>query len=132
MEGRTSERSLMTKPSDDRRGSSTERGYGYKWQKSRDGHLREHPYCAMCSTDQRPVAATIVDHKIAPKLKDAKDSGDPVRIKAAWKLFWNPKNWASLCKFCHDSTKQRMEKTGRLPGCGADGRPTDPGHHWNR
>ena len=70
--------------SSDRRGSSTERGYGYKWQKSRDGHLSQFPYCAMCSTDQRPVAATIVDHKTAPKLKDAKDSGDPVRIKAAW------------------------------------------------
>lgn len=122
----------MSKVSDDRRGSSTERGYGYKWQKSRDGHLRENPYCTMCSTDQRPVAASVVDHKVAPKLKDAKDSGDPVRLRAAWKLFWNPANWTSLCKFCHDSTKQRMERTGTVPGCNPDGRPVDPGHHWNR
>jgi len=118
--------------SDGRRGSSSARGYGYRWQKARDGYLSQFPYCSMCSTDRRPVAATVVDHKTAPKLKDAKDSGDPDRIKAAWKLFWDPSNWAGLCKFCHDSTKQRIEKSGRLPGCTAEGLPLDPGHHWNR
>lgn len=122
----------MARPGSDSRGSSTERGYGYKWQQSREGYLRQHPYCTMCSTDSRPVAATVVDHKIAPKLKEAKDSGDADQLKRAWKLFWNPANWAGLCKFCHDSTKQRMEKSGRLPGCATNGRPLDPGHHWNR
>ncbi|MCY7262736.1 HNH endonuclease signature motif containing protein [Pseudomonas protegens] len=122
----------MASPDSDRRGSSSERGYGYKWQQARDSFLREHPFCSMCSTDQRPVAATVVDHKVAPKLKEAKDSGDPAAINLAWKLFWRRSNWQSLCKFCHDSTKQRAEKSGRLPGCAADGRPLDPGHHWNR
>ncbi len=122
----------MARPGNDSRGSSTERGYGYKWQRSREGYLRQHPYCTMCSTDSRPVAATVVDHKIAPKLKEAKDSGDADQLKRAWKLFWNPANWAGLCKFCHDSTKQRMEKSGRLPGCRTDGMPLDPNHHWNR
>ncbi|WP_166359297.1 HNH endonuclease [Pseudomonas akapageensis] len=116
----------------DRRGSSAARGYGFRWQQSRAAHLRLFPFCSMCSTDQRPVAAIIVDHKTAPKLKDAKDSGDAARIKAAWKLFWDPNNWQSLCKFCHDSTKQRMEKSGRVIGCTADGLPLDPNHHWNR
>ncbi len=122
----------MSNQSNERRGSSTERGYGYKWQKSREGHLRLFPYCSMCSTALRPVAGTIVDHKIAPRLKEAKSSGDPAQLKRAWKLFWDPSNWQSLCKFCHDSTKQRMERTGTVPGCNPDGRPVDPGHHWNR
>lgn len=117
---------------DERRGSSAARGYGYRWQKSRDSHLSRFPFCSMCSTLERPVAATVVDHKTAPKLKDAKDSGDAARIKGAWKLFWDPGNWASLCKFCHDSTKQRLERSGRVAGCAPDGRPLDPGHHWNR
>ncbi|MNF88263.1 hypothetical protein D3C84_707550 [compost metagenome] len=118
--------------SNEQRGSSAERGYGYRWQKSRDAFLREHPLCCMCSTDLRPVASIIVDHKVPPRLKDAKASGDPLRIKAAWKLFWSQDNWQPLCKFCHDSTKQRLEKTGRMVGCTTDGMPLDPNHHWNR
>lgn len=86
----------------------------------------------MCSTDQRPVAALIVDHKVAPKLKDAKASGDAQRVKVAWKLFWDPDNWQSLCKFCHDSVKQRLERSGRIAGCSPAGLPLDPNHHWNR
>jgi 5-methylcytosine-specific restriction endonuclease McrA len=116
----------------DDRGSSAERGYGYRWQKSRDAFLRANPLCCMCSTDLRPVAAAIVDHKVAPRLKDAKASGDAERIKGAWKLFWNSSNWQPLCKLCHDSTKQRLEKSGRMVGCTAAGLPLDPKHHWNR
>ncbi|MNJ57885.1 hypothetical protein D3C77_534950 [compost metagenome] len=78
------------------------------------------------------MAATVVDHKVAPKLKDAKASGDASQIKAAWKLFWDPDNWQSLCKFCHDSVKQRLERSGRVPGCSSAGLPLDPNHHWNR
>jgi len=94
--------------------------------------LRANPFCSECSTPDRPVAATVVDHKVAPKLGPAKAGGDPAVIKQAWKLFWDPENWTSLCKFCHDSTKQREEKSGRRPGCRADGVPLDPRHHWNR
>lgn len=86
----------------------------------------------MCSAPDRGIPAVIVDHKVPPRLKDAKSSGDPQKIKTAWKLFWNPDNWQPLCKFCHDSTKQRLEKTGRMVGCTADGMPLDPNHHWNR
>ncbi|MCY1313575.1 hypothetical protein D9M70_641120 [compost metagenome] len=86
----------------------------------------------MCSKDESPVAAVIVDHRILPRLRDAKASGDPERIAEAWRLFWSRDNWQSLCKLCHDSTKQRLEKSGRLAGCSADGRPLDPRHHWNR
>ncbi len=116
----------------DQRTSSAQRGYGHRWQKSRDTFLRANPLCCMCSTDRRPVPATVVDHIKAPRLIDAKSSNDPLRIKAAWKLFWDQGNWQPLCKLCHDSTKQRLEKTGRMVGCSSAGLPLDPGHHWNR
>lgn len=118
--------------SPDRRTSSSARGYTYRWQKSRDAYLCDHPFCTMCSTDARPVPAVVVDHIEAPRLKDAKESADPARIKAAWKLFWNQANWQPLCKFCHDSTKQRMEKSGTVIGCTDAGLPLDPNHHWYR
>lgn len=40
-------------------------------------------------------ADAVVDH-IRPH------RGDPV-------LFWDENNWQALCKFCHDSRKQRVE-----------------------
>ena len=89
----------------------------------------------MCAEHERRgdvAAAEVVDHIVAPKLREATESGDADRITAARALFWNRTNWQSLCKLCHDSIKQRLEKTGRRPGCGADGRPQDSGHHWNR
>lgn len=116
----------------DRRGSSASRGYGHRWRQSRDAFLALNPFCSMCSTDVRPVPASVVDHKTPPRLMDAKASGEPDRIKAAWKLFWDQANWQPLCKLCHDSTKQRLERSGRLAGCTASGIPLDPNHHWNR
>ncbi len=74
----------------------------------------------------------MVDHIVAPRLHEAKESGDPVRIAEAQRLFWSRKNWQPLCKHCHDSVKQRLEKSGRVAGCDASGRPLDPNHPWNR
>ncbi len=58
----------------------------------------------------RVVLATVVDHKIPHK-------GDET-------LFWDRKNWQSLCKPHHDGTKQAMERSGkpRLE-FGPDGEP---------
>ena len=106
--------------------------YGYRWQQSRDAFLREHPCCCFCSTPDRPTEAFVVDHIVPHRLKEAKESGDARRIKAAEKLFWRRSNWQPLCKLCHDSVKQRLEKSGRMVGCTADGKPLDPNHHWNR
>ncbi|MDT3720337.1 HNH endonuclease [Pseudomonas oryzihabitans] len=120
------------KVSDERRGSSAGRGYGYRWQQARADHLRRNPLCCMCSGPERPVLAQVVDHKQAPRLKEAKASGDPAQLAEAWRLFWSRDNWQSLCTFCHNSTKQRLEKSGRLVGCDVSGVPLDPRHHWNR
>ena len=102
----------------EQRGSSTERGYGYKWQQARLGYLRKHPLCVECQRRGRVVAATVVDHKV-------RHGGD-------LKLFWDRKNWQPLCVTCHDVHKQRLENSGRVSGCGLDGLPLDPNHHWRR
>lgn len=115
-----------------RRGTAASRGYGYRWRLARADHLRRNPLCVRHRERGELVAASVVDHKEPPKLAKAKASGDPAQIAAAWKLFWDPDNWQSLCKHCHDSDKQRLEKSGRVIGCDAYGRPLDPRHHWHR
>ena len=98
--------------------TSTQRGYGYKWQQAREGFLKRHPLCVMCKRRGLVVGATVVDH-ITPH------KGDMV-------LFWDSSNWQALCKLCHDAHKARQERGGTLPGCDVDGIPVDPHHHWNR
>lgn len=95
---------------EERRESSTKRGYGYKWQKAREGFLRNHPLCANHEKVQQYVKATIVDHIIPHKLDDAMSSGDAAQIVKAQTLFWDHDNWQSMCKTCHD------EKTAREDG----------------
>ena len=102
--------------SDDRRGSAASRGYGHKWRKARLGHLAANPLCVKCLAQSRTVAATTVDH-VKPH-------------KGDMKLFWDPKNWQSLCTTHHSATKQAEEKRGRVIGCDASGRPLDPNHPW--
>jgi len=61
--------------------------------------------------------ASVVDHIKPHKGNDA--------------LFWDEKNWQSLCKPHHDSTKQKEESRGIQLGAAADGLPLDAKHHWN-
>lgn len=79
--------------------TSTQRGYGSKWQKARATYLREHPLCAMCQREGMVVEASVVDH-VTPHKGDEK-------------LFWSRSNWQSLCKKHHDSDKQMLEKSGQ-------------------
>lgn len=111
--------------------SSSAKGYGHRWKLARADFLRRYPLCRFCHEKGLLVAASLVDHIKPHRLGDAKLSGDAERIALAWKLFWDRTNWQPLCKTCHDSTKQRMEKSGRVLGCSDGGRPLDPGHHWN-
>ena len=76
--------------------TAAQRGYGYKWQKAREGFLRSHPLCVMCQADDRVTAATVVDHKIPHR-------GDQA-------LFWDRGNWQSLCATHHSRDKQREEQ----------------------
>jgi 5-methylcytosine-specific restriction protein A len=82
--------------------TSTQRGYGYKWQQARAGFLRSHPLCRMCEAGGRYTAATVVDH-ITPHRGDMA-------------AFWNSANWQSLCATCHSSAKQRDENRDERGG----------------
>lgn len=99
------------------RKSSAERGYGGRWQKARAAWLKAHPLCEMCLDQGVTTAATLVDH-IEPHRGDHE-------------LFWRRDNWQSLCAPCHNSHKQRMEKSGHVLGCGVNGLPLDRNHHWH-
>lgn len=75
--------------------TSSQRGYGYKWQKARERYLQQHPLCVYCEREGRVTAASVVDH-IEPHRGDMK-------------LFWSPSNWQSLCATHHSRDKQREE-----------------------
>lgn len=103
--------------------------YGSRWDRERLIFLRTHPLCVMCHEQGRVTAATVVDHIIPHKLKEALNSGNAEAIAKAQKLFWSRKNWQGLCKQHHDSTKQRMEKRGVVVGCDENGIPLDRASH---
>ena len=73
---------------DQARGTSAQRGYGYKWQKASKAYLAAHPLCVHCKERDVVTPATVVDHIIPHR-------GDMT-------LFWDRSNWQSLCKTHHD------------------------------
>lgn len=75
--------------------TSAQRGYGYAWQKAREGFLAKHPLCVMCLAERRAIPATVVDHRVAHR-------GDMV-------LFWDKTNWQSLCASHHSSHAQKRD-----------------------
>lgn len=89
-----------------------------EWKQLRLAQLRACPLCAYCLASGKTESANIADHKKPHK-------GDR-------KLFFDPTNLQSLCKTCHDAAKATLERSGVLPGCGLDGLPLDPAHHWRR
>ena len=72
--------------------------------------------CVMCYELGLYVPAKVVDHIV--KVKDDPD------------LAFEGSNLQSLCKHCHDSHKQAMEKSGKIHGTKQDGTPMDPSSHW--
>ena len=77
--------------------SSTELGYGYKWQVLRAWWLRHNPLCVRCREKGLVTEATEVDH-ILPH-------------KGNKEMFWDRENLQSLCKKCH-SMKTATEDGG--------------------
>ena len=98
------------------RTSSAKRGYNARWQKARATYLRSHPMCVMHEARGLLVAAEVVDH-IVPHKGDSN-------------LFWDQTNWQSLCKHCHDSHKQALERGSQERGCDVNGLPLSGSHHW--
>lgn len=87
-----------------------------RWKILRKEQLSRQPLCAYCEAQGLTVAASIVDH-IQPHKGDIS-------------LFSNPDNLQSLCKHCHDSHKQRLEKSGNAIGCSVYGDPIKPHNRW--
>lgn len=71
-----------------KRGTACQRGYGYRWQKTSHGFLRNNPLCVECHNSGKIEPAIVTDHIIPHK-------GDMT-------LFWSRVNWQPLCKKCHD------------------------------
>lgn len=76
-----------------------------QWRAIRAAQLERFPLCEHCGEP-----ANEVDHR----------EGDTSKNLIGLDL-------ASLCKPCHSS----KTAGGKVKGCDADGRPLDPGHHWN-
>lgn len=89
-----------------------------EWKRLRRTQLQAKPFCAYCLQLEIRTPATVVDHKIPHR--------------GSKELFFNALNLQSLCKTCHDSAKQRYEKSGSLKGGNAAGIPFDTNHHWNQ
>ncbi len=107
-----------------RQGNSRPEGearlYTYRWQQASKGFLRRHPLCECweCKRLKRVRASNVVDH-------DPPHRGD-------FDKFWDRSTWRAMSKRCHDSFKQRLEKSGTIAGADARGVPLDPNHPWNR
>jgi 5-methylcytosine-specific restriction protein A len=96
--------------------SSTQDGYGYRWQQASKRFLRGNPLCERHAQQGKVVPATQVDHRRPHK-------GDQT-------LFWDEANWAALCASCH-SIKTATEDRGCKPAkpkptIGRDGWPIEP------
>lgn len=88
---------------EERRGTSAQRGYGYRWQRLRRMFLAAHPLCADPFGDHQRdgvvVAATDVDH-IVPRTRGGTD---------------DESNLQQLCHSCH-SRKTNAEDGGGWVG----------------
>jgi len=88
-----------------------------RWKVLRREQLASNPLCAFCQAQGLITAASVADHVI------------PHRNNL--ELFFSPGNLQSLCKHCHDSHKQRLEKSGRVIGAAINGDPINPHSRWH-
>jgi 5-methylcytosine-specific restriction protein A len=82
---------------DQDRGSSSERGYGAEWRKTRLLQLANEPLCRECRKEDRDTGATEVDH-IIPKEQGGTDEFS---------------NLQSLCKHHHSLKTAKEGRWGR-------------------
>lgn len=98
-------RRAEAKQLDAKRGTSSQRGYSYKWQQARDAFLRDHPLCECPECEggaKQLTVATVVDHTEPHRLDQALASGDAEAIARAQRLFWDRGNWKAMSKPHHD------------------------------
>jgi 5-methylcytosine-specific restriction endonuclease McrA len=106
------------------RQSAHKRGYGRDHRVLRDEQLEREPHCRRCLAEGRgEVPATVLDHIEPFTLPDGSKD---------FKRWGDPKNHRSLCQPCHDAAGARTNRPEKPLGNGADGRPLDPAHPWNK
>jgi 5-methylcytosine-specific restriction endonuclease McrA len=91
-------------PKRDERRSSSERGYGSRWDAAKEAYLRKHPQCVCCLAQgvvngERGRTGLRVDHIV------------PARM--APHLFWRRDNWNVICLDCDLRYKQPIERRCR-------------------
>ena len=92
--------------------STTERGYGWKWQKLRIAIMkRDKGLCQPCERVGRYTPATQVDH-IKPKAQGGSDDEN---------------NLQSICGDCHDEKTAQDNNRTVKSSIGVDGWPTPYG-----
>jgi 5-methylcytosine-specific restriction protein A len=79
---------------DKHRGSSSERGYDYRWQRFRDRYLKLNPLCVDCLTQGNIEPAVDVHHI--------------VKLTEGGKRL-EPSNCKPLCHVCHSVRTRRGE-----------------------
>lgn len=91
--------SAERKREDEARPKVAKRGYGARHRKRRAAFLEEHPFCMAPRGNGKRCGApsTVMDHVVPLSRGGADDES----------------NWQALCKPCHDSWKQRVDRAGR-------------------
>jgi 5-methylcytosine-specific restriction enzyme A len=80
----------------ERRGSSTKRGYDYRWQRLRDYILKKRPCCELCDERNIIKAGEEVHHKI-PLSQGGTHAEDNLLV---------------LCKSCHSRLTAKAGRWG--------------------
>ena len=88
-EGSSSRRNQQRQ--NERRGTSSSRGYGTRWRRYRDTFLAENPFCIVFPTEM----AAVIDHIIPVEQGDGPLTGE------ADPLFWAPWNHQPLSNRVH-------------------------------
>lgn len=79
-----------------------DRIYGRRWKAASAAWRKRHPLCARHEARGEVVAGEVVDHIKPHGLVEALAGGDAQRIADGWRLFWDTKNWQTLCARCHN------------------------------
>ncbi len=88
------------------------------WKRGRYAFLQRNPLCEICRNAGRITPAIVVNHRRAHR--------------GSWSLFKDESNWQALCKSCHDSEAQSIDKKGYSNRVGDDGWPADVKHPFHR
>lgn len=104
--------------------NASQRGYGGAWVRARQAFLAKHPRCIRCG-----APATVVHHSVPHRMPQAKTHTEKAEAR---RIFWSREGWEPVCKHCHDTVCQQVERSGYHTTVDGSGIPTDPAHPFNR